>query len=108
LTLHDQGPLAQFQDSIGVVTPEDETHGKGKKARAKPRREIGGIYSQWAGCRERNLASGRGRIFFLTSLFIELIEKMAGQNRGKWLSAEILSSPLDGSFSSKLLIWFGK
>jgi hypothetical protein len=36
------GPLAQFQDSIGVVTTEDETHGKGKKARAKPRREIAG------------------------------------------------------------------
>ena len=28
---------------------------------------------QWAGSRERNLASGRGRTFFLTSLFIELI-----------------------------------
>ena len=29
---------------------------------------------QWAGSRERNLASGRGRTFFLTSLFIELID----------------------------------
>jgi hypothetical protein len=29
---------------------------------------------QWAGSRETNLASGRGRTFFLTSLFIELIE----------------------------------
>jgi hypothetical protein len=35
---------------------------------------MGGTYSQWAGCRERNLASGRGRTFFLTFLFIELIE----------------------------------
>jgi hypothetical protein len=26
---------------------------------------------QWAGSRERNLASGRGGTFFLTSLFIE-------------------------------------
>jgi hypothetical protein len=26
---------------------------------------------QWAGSRERNLASGRGRTFFLTFLFIE-------------------------------------
>ena len=26
---------------------------------------------QWAGSRERNLASGRGGAFFLTSLFIE-------------------------------------
>ena len=29
---------------------------------------------QWAGSRETNLASGRGRTFFLTSLFIELID----------------------------------
>ena len=29
---------------------------------------------QWAGSRENNLASGRGRTFFLTSLFIELID----------------------------------
>jgi hypothetical protein len=29
---------------------------------------------QWAGSRDRNLGSGRGRTFFLTSLFIELIE----------------------------------
>ena len=29
---------------------------------------------QWAGSRERNLASGQGRTFFLTSLFIELIK----------------------------------
>ena len=29
---------------------------------------------QWAGSREKNLASGRGRTFFLTSLFIELID----------------------------------
>ena len=33
---------------------------------------------QWAGSRETNLASGRGRTFFLTSLFIELID------RGRW------------------------
>ena len=30
---------------------------------------------QWAGSRETNLASGRGRTFFLTSLFIELIDQ---------------------------------
>jgi hypothetical protein len=29
---------------------------------------------QWAGSREINLGSGRGRTFFLTSLFIELID----------------------------------
>src|SRR6266404_9635578 len=30
---------------------------------------------QWAGSRERNLVSGRGGAFFLTSLFIELIDR---------------------------------
>src|ERR1035438_8454153 len=33
-----------------------------------------GMTLQWAGSRERNLGSGRGRTFFLTSLFRELIE----------------------------------
>ena len=33
-----------------------------------------GMNLQWAGSRERNLASGRGGAFFLTSLFIELID----------------------------------
>ena len=35
---------------------------------------------QWAGSRETNLASGRGRTFFLTSLFIELIDSERSQN----------------------------
>jgi hypothetical protein len=30
---------------------------------------------QWAGSRERNLASGRGGTFFLTSLFIERFDR---------------------------------
>jgi hypothetical protein len=30
---------------------------------------------QWAGSRERNLASGRGQTFFLTSLFIERFDR---------------------------------
>jgi hypothetical protein len=31
---------------------------------------------QWAGCRETNLDSGRGRTLFLTSLLIELIDHL--------------------------------
>src|SRR5262249_14554965 len=34
---------------------------------------------QWAGYRESNLNSGRGRTFFLTSLFIELIDSARPQ-----------------------------
>ena len=33
---------------------------------------------QWAGSRDRNLASGRGGAFFLTSLFIERFEPQSG------------------------------
>jgi hypothetical protein len=33
---------------------------------------------QWAGSRERNLASGRGGTFFLTSLFIERFDPATG------------------------------
>jgi hypothetical protein len=36
---------------------------------------------QWAGSRERNLASGQGGSFFLTSLFIERFELQSGFGR---------------------------
>jgi len=39
---------------------------------------------QWAGSRETLSLSGRGRAFFLTSLFIELIDQWQG-----WLLALI-------------------
>ena len=42
---------------------------------SRERRGKPGIKLQWAGSRERNLASGRGVAFFLTSLFIELIDR---------------------------------
>ena len=38
---------------------------------------------QWAGSRETNLASGRGRTFFLTSLFIELFDPWEPGNAGQ-------------------------
>jgi hypothetical protein len=37
---------------------------------------------QWAGSRERNLPSGRGGAFFLTSLFIELIDSERLRRKG--------------------------
>jgi hypothetical protein len=45
---------------------------------------------QWAGSRETNLASGRGRTFFLTSLFIERFERQSGI-----LSVIRIFSPVD-------------
>ena len=40
---------------------------------------------QWAGSRERNLASGRGGTFFLTSLFIELIDPVRAPRSPKMM-----------------------
>ena len=54
------------------------------------RTESGGRAKQWAGSRDQNpLASGRGRIFFLTSLFIELIEGSSERRRLRQQSSKI-------------------
>src|SRR5450432_525345 len=65
------------QDSIGVVTT-----GRGKlqewkttQKRNLSRKSRGTLTVKWAGSRDKIFSpSGRGRTFFLTSLFIELIE----------------------------------
>ena len=49
---------------------------------------------QWAGSREKNLASGRGRTFFLTSLFIELIEGHSALSRVNECNRRVFSSAL--------------
>jgi len=53
---------------------------------------------QWAGSRDRNLASGRGRTFFLTSLFIELIDTNYGRGGARLLWAP--SGPAARCFKS--------
>jgi hypothetical protein len=66
------------QDSIGVVTT-----GRGKLQEWKTtqkqnlsRKSRGTLTVKWAGSRDKIFSpSGRGITFFLTSLFIELIEK---------------------------------
>src|ERR1035437_3216920 len=106
LTLQDQVRLPSFKTRLASSPPKDETHRKGRQARAKPLdRNRGGTYRKWAGSRDKNLlglrsrknffldipfyrtesgldletkifsASGRGRTFFLTSLFIELTDR---------------------------------
>src|SRR5450631_391874 len=65
------------QDSIGVVTT-----GRGKlqewkttQKRNLSRKSRGTLTVKWAGSRDKIFSpSGRGRTFFLTSLFIELID----------------------------------
>ena len=54
--------------------PREETYEHGQSGQTSPDR---GNLTVWAGSRETNRASGRGRTFFLTSLFIELIEDPA-------------------------------
>ena len=40
----------------------------------QPAKPLQGNDTEWAGSRERTSSSGRGELFFLTSLFIELID----------------------------------
>ena len=64
--------LPRLSHSIGIATSSRESLQDGQQARAKlfERTEN----TEWAGSRENPLASGRGGAFFLTSLFIELID----------------------------------
>jgi hypothetical protein len=62
------GPLAKFQDSIGVVTTEKmKPTGRADKPEQNPSSEIGGgTYRQWAGSRDKNLLDLRSKEnFFL-------------------------------------------
>src|SRR5713101_2717111 len=65
------------QDSIGAVTT-----GQGKLQEWKTtqkqnlsRKSRGTLTVKWAGSRDKIFSPGRGRTFFLTSLFIELIDR---------------------------------
>src|ERR1700745_2631129 len=75
-----------------------------------------GMNLQWAGSRERNLASGRGGGSFLTSLFIELIDSpqlckskvplCAGPFRCMELITNSWWSPSDPDLLALGLSWF--
>ena len=70
------GPLAKFQDSIGVVTTEKMKPTGRQTSQSKPfERNPGALTDSGLDVETKIFsASGRGRTFFLTSLFIELIE----------------------------------
>jgi|SRR5580698_1167518 hypothetical protein len=55
------GPLAQFEDPIGVATTQEGQTHPSKTSRTR----AGALTVQWAGSRERISLSGRGRTFFL-------------------------------------------
>jgi hypothetical protein len=66
-----------------IVTPEDESHGNGKQARTNLSSESRGTLTGSGLDLETKIfsASGRGETFLLTSLFIELIEALIGNER---------------------------
>ena len=69
----DDGASYPGTKAIGVVITEDETHRKGRQARAKPveRNRWALTYSGLDLETKIFSTSGRGRTFSLTSLFIE-------------------------------------
>jgi hypothetical protein len=62
--------LAALSNSMASSPSAEKLTGMDKKPNFS--REV---KLQWAGSRERNLASGRGGTFFLTSLFIERFDR---------------------------------
>src|SRR6266571_6712077 len=65
------------QDSIGVVTTGRRKLQEWKTTQKQnlSRKSRGTLTVKWAGSRDKTFSpSGRGRTFFLTSLFIELID----------------------------------
>ena len=70
-------PLAKFKTRLASSPPEDESHGNGKQAQTILSSKSRGALTGSGLDLETEIfsASGRGRTFFLTSLFIELIEE---------------------------------
>ena len=68
--------LPRFQTRLASSPSADELHRDGKQPRAKPLEPIGGhTYSSGLDLETKIFSSsGRGRGFFLTSLFIELVD----------------------------------
>src|SRR5208283_1135536 len=90
--------LPSFKTRLVWSPPEDETHGKGKQARAKPLERNRGALTVSGLDLETKIfsASGRGRIFFLTSLFIELIDPdrpILNECNRLWLLKNSVSAP---------------
>jgi hypothetical protein len=72
------------RDSIGVVTTGRRKLQEWKTTQKQnlSRKSRGTLTVKWAGSRDKIFSpSGRGRTFFLTSLFIELIERFDGNRR---------------------------
>src|SRR5260370_26342047 len=71
---HIPNPLAKFKTRLASSPPEDESHGNGKQAKTNLSSKSEGTLTGSGLDLETKIfsASGRGRTFFFTSLFIEL------------------------------------
>jgi transposase len=67
--------LPSFKTRLASSPPNDETHGKGRQARAIPRANSGALTDSGLDFKTKIFSTVRGRSFFLTSLFIELIDR---------------------------------
>jgi len=67
--------LAALSNSMASSRHQEEL------MRMKRQHRSSEAYIKWAGSREANPDSGRGGVFFLTSLFIELTERAGVVNR---------------------------
>ena len=70
------GPLAKFMTRLASSPPDDEPTGMANNPEQNlSRTSRGTLTVKWAGSRDKIFSpSGRGGAFFLTSLFIELID----------------------------------
>jgi hypothetical protein len=78
--------LRNLLDSIAIVATGRESHKKGKPSRAKPLSESGGGTPIHSGLeiKATHSLSGRGRTFFLTSLFIESLTFKKAKHKRKF------------------------
>ena len=89
--------LPSFQTRLASSPSADEPHRDGKQARAKPLQRIGRhTYSSGLDLETKIFSpSGRGRSFFLTSLFIELIDPVGQFSKEHF--AALVGVPHDGT-----------
>ena len=87
ITRNSHRPRASDRTMVASEAPVHLPHFESERIRHHPPRNSQAwttnfsreLNRQWAGSPETNLDSGRGGAFFLTSLFIELIDRRSGR-----------------------------
>ena len=83
----------------GIATSAEETYEHGQSAKL-----LQGNETQWAGSRESISPSGRGGAFFLTSLFIELIDSWRTPHLAEVVKASILVRETESDHIRRFLV----